>query len=285
MVESVDPRPGLVPPNASTMADPVNGHEYTPDPLLRDDLQYACIFALPEPRECLGSSSYCDCADAPPNNPLCQSPEGAYGTTQYAAKAYPGLRHLQLLKAMATQGIVASICPAQIDNAARSDFGFRPAIAAVLEQITSRLADECLSGALTPAASGQVRCTVLEATKVGGHCTCGGAGRAVPAWALRCPIEQWLEQHAAEGWNCVCELTQLSGAALSACQNDASSDNPTVGGQAVDGWCYVDSNAVPALGNPSLTAQCRGTERRLFRFVGQGRPRAMATTLVSCQDD
>ena len=283
MVESIDPRPGLVPPTASYLADPVNGHEYTPDPSLRDDLQYACIFALPEPRDCSNGSGYCDCATAPENNPLCQSPQGAYGTTQYAAKAYPGLRHLQLLKAMASQGIVAPICPAQIDNAARSDFGFRPAIGAVLEQITARLAAQCLPAALTPAASGQVRCTVLEAGKVDGPCICSGAGRAVPDEAASCVAEQLRAGHAAEGWNCVCEITQLSGAALAACQNDASTDHPTVDGQAVDGWCYVDATAEPALGNPELTVRCPGNERRLFRIVGQGPPSPTATTLVSCQ--
>jgi hypothetical protein len=272
-----------VPPTASYFADPVNGHEYTPDLSLRDDLQYACIFPLPEPRDCSTTSGYCDCTSAPANNPLCQSPQGAYGTTQYAAKAYPGLRHLQLLKAMASQGIVAPICPAQIGDAARSDFGFRPAIGAVLERIRARLAAECLPAALTPVASGRVGCSVLEAGRVGGPCTCSGAGRAIPDEAFGCAVEQLLAAHATEGWNCVCELTQLAGAALAACQNDVSTDDPTVDGQAVDGWCYVDSTADPELGNPELTARCPGDARRLFRFVGRGRPSVTATTLVSCQ--
>jgi hypothetical protein len=285
MVESIDPRPGLVPPSASYLADPVNGHEHTPDPSLRDDLQYACIFALPEPRDCLHTSGSCDCTSAPADNPLCQSPEGAYGTTQVAAKAYPGLRHLQLLKAMGSQGIVAPICPAQIDDAARSDFGFRPAIGAVLERIRSRLAAQCLPTALTPVGPGRVECTMLEAGRVDGRCTCSGAGRAIPDEALDCTIEHLLAEHAADGWNCVCELTQLSGAEIAACQNDASTDAPTVDGQPVDGWCYLDSTAVPELGNPELTGRCPGNARRLFRFVGRGRPSAGATTLVSCQDD
>lgn len=94
-----------------------------------------------------------------------------------------------------------------------------------------------------------------------------------------------LAEHAADGWNCVCELTQLSGAELAACQNDASTDAPTLDGQPVDGWCYLDSTVVPELGNPELTGRCPGDERRLFRFIGRGRPSATATTLVSCQDD
>ena len=282
MVQSIDPRPGIVPPTAGYMADPINGHEYSPDPARRDDLQYACIFALPEPRDCLTAPGSCDCTAPPPNNPLCQSPQGGYGNTQYAAKAYPGLRHLQLLKAMAAQGIVASICPAQIDNPARTDFGFRPAIGAVLEQLTSRLAGECLDSSITPAASGQVPCTLLEAAKVDGSCTCSGAGRAMPGAAQACAIQQLLKEQADEGWNCVCELTQLSGNALAACQNDASTDSPMVNGQPVNGWCYVDSTVAPAVGNPDLTAQCPGAAGRLFRFVGHGQPSANATTLVSC---
>jgi hypothetical protein len=47
MIESIQPRAGLPPPNSAPNADPYNGHEFSVP--LNDDLQYACIFKLDTP--------------------------------------------------------------------------------------------------------------------------------------------------------------------------------------------------------------------------------------------
>ena len=139
MIESIDPRSALPAPTAAYMADPINGHEYlVPN---RDDLQYACIFPLLQPVDCMnpGPSGGCECADPVTDNPLCQSPNGSFGTTQYFAKAYPGRRELALLQAMGAQGVAAPICPAQRHIEQTADYGLRPAISAVVEAVGPHL--------------------------------------------------------------------------------------------------------------------------------------------------
>src|SRR5262249_20749822 len=112
MIESTNPRPGLAPPGSPPGADPLNGHEYTI--AQRDDLQDACVFPLANARDCTDPTvTSCDCTDAANDNPLCdpQNP-----TTQVRAKAYPGIRQLNVLKGIDTQGVVASICPSQASD-------------------------------------------------------------------------------------------------------------------------------------------------------------------------
>jgi hypothetical protein len=101
MRESIEPRQGttpglgpLAPPESTAMANPVNGHEYYPRS--GGDLQYACIFPLQTPVPC--DDSTCDCHESSQTMmPLCQQASGEYTNTQVYAKAYPGLRQLEVL--------------------------------------------------------------------------------------------------------------------------------------------------------------------------------------------
>jgi hypothetical protein len=143
MVESRSPRPGndingapIPGPQAPLSANnAINGHDWANT--WNDDLEYACIFRFPAPRDCIAVEQAvpapgCDCGDAflPADfNPLCQSPtDGTYGNTQYFAKAYPGIRELSLLKALGSQGLTASVCAKNLTDDTRSDYGYRPAI-------------------------------------------------------------------------------------------------------------------------------------------------------------
>jgi hypothetical protein len=145
MVESPLPRPGVAVGNA------INGRDFdttqgtaalvgTPRP---DDLQYACIFPLPTPRDCAlldPSTENCGCYQGSENVPLCEQTPGvsAPGTLQYWAKAYPGSRQLQVLKdfgAQTTNSVVASICARNTTDPSRSDYGYRPAMAALIERL------------------------------------------------------------------------------------------------------------------------------------------------------
>jgi hypothetical protein len=133
MIESVQPRAGLPGPNSAPNADPINGHEYT---IADNDLQYACVFNLPQPRDCsvMGVNG-CDC-NLGTDNPLC---DPTTKTLQVRAKAYPGQRELSMLRGVGTQGVVASICPAQVTDATRADYAYRPAVAALVERVKGRL--------------------------------------------------------------------------------------------------------------------------------------------------
>jgi hypothetical protein len=134
MVESIDPRSGVMAGNA------VNGNEWTIPG--REDLQYACIFDLPvgAERDCSEPGApACDCQPGS-DNPLCADDSGTGETTlQVAAKAYPGLRELSVLKGLGPQGVTASICPAQLSAPTLSDYGYRPAIRSLLERMAPRL--------------------------------------------------------------------------------------------------------------------------------------------------
>ena len=132
MVQSQSPRPGLPPPTASDTADPYNGREWDTGTI---DLQYACTFPLPAPKDCTDKkfSGACDCASGtPPLPPLC---DATTRTIQVRGKAYPGIRPLTLVRDMGDRGIAASICPRQNDTN-NPDYGYRPAV----RQLVARMA-------------------------------------------------------------------------------------------------------------------------------------------------
>lgn len=144
MVESVSPRAQLAGTAAGFMADPIHGHEWLNS--LGAELQYACIFKLAADRVCPDSATLlfdplnnpppdCDCRPTPDNKPLCQLVDGSYDYTQRYAKAYPGIRQLQVLEDLGANSIVASICARNLTDTARSDYGYRPALNAVVERM------------------------------------------------------------------------------------------------------------------------------------------------------
>jgi hypothetical protein len=289
MIETPDPRTGTNPitgdalagPGSNYYQNPINGHEW--DVIAGDDLQYACIFKLPTPRDCTGTNANCDCkkGEEPEKNPLCQDQTNAFGNTQYSAKAYPGIRHLQLLKGLGKQGIVASACPAQLDDQNAPTYGYRPAIGAIIDRLKKALGGKCLPRTLTPDSQGQVQCLILEA-RVADPCTCNTQGRKPEPLgdgnpAVKAAKGDPLFQTA--NWNCFCEIQQLQGKDLEACQQ--SKEEPTN----VHGWCYVDATTVPPVGNPDIVAKCPSTEKRIVRFVGEGQGETGATLFITCSGD
>jgi len=143
MRESIDPRSGsnpitgdgIRPPSSpAATASPINGHEW--EPVKRSDLQYACTFRLPAPIACAIATS-CDCnpIENERNKPLCQAPDGSYGTTQYYAQAYPGLRQLELLSKLGESAVAASICPRNLDDPGRQDHAYDPAVQAMIDRL------------------------------------------------------------------------------------------------------------------------------------------------------
>jgi hypothetical protein len=134
MIESIAPRPGIPGPTSPPNADPINGHEYT---IFNNDLQYACTFPLTTPRDCsqMGVNG-CDC-NQNNDNPLC---DPVNSNIQLRAKGYPGLRELAVLRSIKSQGVVASVCAAQVTAPAQPDYGYRPAMAAIAAALKPHLA-------------------------------------------------------------------------------------------------------------------------------------------------
>ncbi len=287
MIESTEPRSGtnpitgttIAPPTAGPDADPISGHEQPPQ---IDNLQYACIFPLLAPMP--GSTS---CVE-PDGDPLCQDPSGAYGTTQHRAKAYPGLRELSVLQGVGEQAIVASVCPANMDEATQEtapDFGYTPAIGALVDQLKGKLGHQCLPRKLTPDEKGQVGCLVLDVHE-SESCSCAPEEGRVPVadehvGAVEGAIESGL---VGGGTGCFCEIPQLLGAELAACQNEKA-DPIVVDDEQVNGWCYIDATSVPPVGSPELVPDaCVSTERRLVRLVGTAKARPGSTMFILCSE-
>jgi hypothetical protein len=141
-----DPVTGIAtsPPSAPNGTNPLNGHEWNiPQPA--GDIEYACVFPLATPIDCAQSGVPCDCnLPASADNPLCEpNPnDNMNPTLQTRAKAYPGVKNLAIARGLGTQGIVGSICAAQVVDSTRSDYGYLPAINTIVERITSRFAQQ-----------------------------------------------------------------------------------------------------------------------------------------------
>jgi len=269
----------------------INGHESNiPDAI---DLQFACIFPLLTLRDCSATSTNnCDCRsqDITYARPLCQPPGGgATGTTQYFAKAYPGLRQLELIRQfghITNNSIAASICP-KVQSAGMPttdpNYGYNPAVTALVDRMKSALAPSCLADPIRPDANGAIACNVLEvAGGSGSSCACSGAGRSTASASSASAIRRRLAdalycggvgQPACEDL-CVCEINQLPPAELGACQNDASVPANSAG------YCYLDE--ARHLGSSALLESCPVDRKRRLRFVGSDIPRPGSATYVFC---
>ena len=69
------------------------------------------------------------------NKVLCQASDGTYGLTQYYSNAYPGLRHLDLLRRLGKSSVVASICPRNLTQPDREDYAYAPAVHAMIDRM------------------------------------------------------------------------------------------------------------------------------------------------------
>jgi hypothetical protein len=297
MVESTAARPGvdgqghsLAGSAAGPMANPVNGHDW--QSAARDDLEYACIFRLPADPMTHKQSRTCteadpgDCYERAPgdNNPLCQDPKtGTYGVEQFFAKAYPGTRELEVLRGFGKNAIVASICARNVDVATKDtaqDYGYRPAVDAVVDRLASVLTGRCLPRKLQKDESGHYPCSVLEANPQEGAVCDPSRRRIAPKLAVIGPAVERLRAAAfcdAEGRPACNQLTlcEIQEAGPECHQNQEN--------QPVPGWCYVDPAANPG-DDRSLVKNCDPTTPQTLRFVDPLRatPAPGARVVIAC---
>jgi hypothetical protein len=210
------------------------------------------------------------------SNPLCQNAMGQYSTVQTRAKAYPGIRQLQVLQGLGDQAVVASICPSNVTNTTAADFGYRPAAAALVKRVGSLLRGRCFPSSLEVLSNGGVACRVVEAydPPAGSTCNCNDRpGRLAADPAVLTP------EIRAKG-SCFCEIVQLDEPDRTICQTQIAPP-----GSVRAGWCYVD----PAQAGANREAECavlRGCPadgRRLVRFVNpDSEPRSYGTGFLVC---
>lgn len=312
MFESVRPRTGVNPAtgealagtDAGFMANKINGHEW--NPAEGSDLQYACIFKLAQPTECptIEESSKlereqgvrqpnCDCSlygntdQTKYNTPLCQSQNG-YSMTQTYAKAYPGIRQLQALELFSEvnatkNAIVASICPKVPDVADENkpDFGYRPAVATIVDRLKEQLAEPCLPRPLSKKDDGSAACIIVEATQDAQACQS----------QYRKPVDGSIEEAVLNalksGKHCTgdkcnayhfCEIPQISEATGGNDYNQCIRGNDSV-----NGWCYVDGADNPPADVQADLDKCPATARRKLKFAGAGKAETSSSlTFFAC---
>lgn len=328
MIESIEPRTGTNPrtgkalaPATSTdpKANPINGHEFNnlDNDGVQSDLQYACIFPLPEGmKDCTDpKSGGCDCGVPPTpglsvpelqtkaaanNSPLCNPPAGGVAsTTQYAAKGYPGPRFLQVLKDYGPNSIVASICPKIVSDKANPSYGYNPAVTAIIDRLKEALGGRCLPRKLSPtsgvdettgkALPPTVPCKVIEARipKPGEACGCG-EGREPGVVGVDTPTDTLKLANAVRAGlqsagNCgtagkPCTDYCLCGVTQLAGFRGCEFDDPPPA--ALAGYCYIDK--AQNIGNPALVSACPASQQRKLRFVGANTPASGAVTFIAC---
>jgi hypothetical protein len=218
MRESIEPRKDVG-------TDDVHGREWNPP---HNDLQYACTFELPTPKDC--TKEPCDCK-TPSDSPLCADDPK---TTQLRAKAYPTVQQLRVAKDLGTQGIVASLCPREIreSETENPDYGYRPAMKAIVDRLKSVLKSSCLPQSLeVDPQKGTVACVVLQTLPRPGDpkVVCD------PAKGLK-PLDPRvvIEREGADRDLPACELHQFSQSELV---------NGTCDDLGSFGWCYVQGAA------------------------------------------
>ena len=266
------PRANLPGPTAGDTTDPLHGRDW--DSALTD-LQYACTFQLPQTKDCNDPklSPACDCVNGK-KPPLCD----ANGTTQTRGKAYPTIRELTVVRDMADQGIVASLCPRSLDTK-NQDYGYRPAVRAIVDRLKNALANQCLPQKLQPTGQsadgsgggcGDVPCLILETLGVAGpESDCAKfPGLSVPDDLV---LKKFREQQKADQGTLgadagkasdlssfpVCQVQQLvagnykrdatcDGSAKTlhiAYVNDFQYPSGSCAGSSEAGWCYVSGGA------------------------------------------
>jgi hypothetical protein len=277
MHEQIEPRTGT--------DTSVNGGEW--NSLDKDDLQYVCTFPLDTPRECMpvdeldpGVTVACDCTyygDEAYDNPLCD------GLTQTRGKAYPGIRPLQVLRDYGANSIVASICPKNTTDREAADYGYRPAVAAIVDRLKEQLKDKCLPRRLEVEEDEngglQANCIIVEANPAASATCDGAAGRTEVEAGIAEKVYERLERtNTCEGAECqrfhLCTIEPLQPGTADY-ESCLESDNPPGAG-----WCYIDPEQ--GLGDASQVEKCAETERRKIRFSQLAAPKKGTITFFAC---
>jgi hypothetical protein len=182
---------------------------------------------------------------------------------------------------MGDQAIVASICPANTDNSNAADYGYRPAIGAIVDRLKAALQGTCWNQELEiiedGEKKGQVSCVVLEAFKgdldKDGNCPPCTEGRSEATPEQKKSLEG-NAIYTENQLNCVCKIEQTEKDDLKACVSQDVVTN-------VQGWCYIDP-AKDSSHNKDIVASCPPANKRLIRFVGNNIPRAGSLTFLQC---
>ena len=183
-----------------------------------------------------------------------------------------------------SQAIVASICPANVADKTRDDYGYSPAIRALVGRLRNALRGRCLPRTLevdtveNSPTNGNVPCIVVEAFNAQMCPNCSAEPGRKPA------DETIVTEDMKKTGNCFCEIKQLTGDRQRACKTNL---NPPSQGDS--GWCYVDPQYGPTgmfdQQQCAVVRSCPPAEKRLIKFINtNSEPRPGATAHIMCQE-
>ena len=226
MIVSTRRRGALPPDTAADDADPISGREWFTD---EKDLQFACTFPLfeigsdgqaaPATHTCPKGTD-CDC-DGTKNPPLCSKTDSKI---QVRGKAYPTRRELQVARDLGDHGIAASLCPKQLTAPSADDYGYRPAVSAIVERLSGALVASCVPHPLTrDPGDGKVPCLVLATLATPGPDTvCKSLGLDTPSADVLASFRDRVAADEGEGSRAfpVCEVPQTVVPPGKSCRGD-----------------------------------------------------------------
>lgn len=260
--QSVVPRDGI--PLESGTWDPMNGFDFEQAP--PSELEYSCIFPLPEPRACDGD---CTCsANGGADLPICKQSDGTFAPRQTYAAAYPPSRLLEFVRSLGPNGYLGSICPRQLTSPDQRSYGYTSALLTLLERRYGHTFDfSCFHPWLPLNADGTPKCHLFEFHQRSVDCSALGRLPASGAFAdaFLTELGQQNRQDAT-----VCEIPPLPGSPLISGTPAYRCANELDPGPDLQGYCYIDPSA--GVGSSSLVDACaEGHERRL-RLIPQNLP-------------
>jgi hypothetical protein len=269
--------------------DPVSGREWVTDSTAPAhgsavDLEYACTFKLtdptgaPAPRNCDTSapnadptlSEVCDCLPPVGATPFSHEEvpavcNDANPLQQDYAKAYPTIRELLVAKLVgqvgvgesdpANPGIVSSLCPIHLtqtlaDGTEDPLYGYRPAMTAIVNALSTKLGQQCLPQRLQPAVDPatmktQVPCLVLGTfPDLDASASCSSvASQGFSGVTTELLDHLHADQHAA--WQMLKDPTAVDLSTKLTCTLEQLAINERCDKQSTQqGWCYVGDGSI-----------------------------------------
>jgi hypothetical protein len=281
MIQSIGPRSGL--PLEGEDWDPIHGHEVTWG--AEPELQYSCVFDLPQDRDC-GLLDDCACSDDSADRPICRNAAGGYDLVQRRAQAYPPTRLLEFVRGLGQRGMVGSVCPRSLneDNGTFDfNYGYAAAMSLLAHGTYNFWSVDCFSPSLPVDGRGLPLCHVIET--YASAVACEDLGRVPVAERFVAPLRKAWAQAEDQGLPpelvpTYCEIPPFSGDATQpesdyfACQNQL---HPSLQGP---GYCYIDKSL--GEGNSELLTGCIQHLARRIRVIPAAQPFLAARHTVVC---
>jgi hypothetical protein len=275
LVESAEPRAGLALPGDPP--DPIHGHEIVAT--APEELQFSCIFPLPDARDCAKEQS-CECSTGSASDvvsPLCRQPDDTYGTIQRFAGAKPPPRILEFVKSLGESGHLGSICPGQLDDPSKDGFGYSGALRDFARSFQSAWDLSCFYPPLPLRKDGAPACRLLEFHDA--IVDCAALGRSVATGPYVDRLLQQMNRLDRTG-STTCEIPPVPGdpgdptspAYICAHEAQPASLPP--------GYCYIDPEA--GLGAAALVDACVPGNQRRVRLLPRTLPVPGSVTALIC---